>query len=110
MKYILFIFAVYFLALSIMPCTDVQNTDPLFSSFQTEQLQENHNHAHAQDLCGPFCLCDCCGVIPGFVFQFRTYSFSIPETEELKQIITYNNPHIVSGFYGNIWQPPQINS
>lgn len=108
MRLFVFIFSTYLLALSIMPCTDMQNGQDDRSSHQLEQTRDNHSDS--SDLCSPFCLCSCCGTVSENLLQFEAFDFSKAKTNATLQLTSYYNPYFIAGFYGNIWQPPKVNS
>ncbi|MCC7244415.1 MAG: hypothetical protein IT269_01945 [Saprospiraceae bacterium] len=64
MKFFCYIFSLYFLALSTMPCTDVHDMNPAagneLASISTNS-HENCPHEKGNDDCSPFCVCSCCG-------------------------------------------------
>ena len=102
MKLFAFFMAFHILALSIMPCNDVHND---CSSFKTKsQITQNENHNHKSDhndLCSPFCSCDCCQTV--MVINFTNTSIKI------KNLFIESDVKIANhNFYGNIWQPPKI--
>jgi hypothetical protein len=68
---------------------------------------DNHSHEKDNDLCAPFCVCNCCGQQILNYNQEITFEFSKIATEITTQIPTYKSI-LTSNFYGSIWQPPQI--
>jgi hypothetical protein len=64
MKFFCYIFSLYFLALSIVPCTDIHamngSESAELASFSTDS-HENCPHENGSDFCSPFCVCSCCG-------------------------------------------------
>ncbi|MCO5247510.1 MAG: hypothetical protein M9887_00960 [Chitinophagales bacterium] len=95
--------SIYLLALSCMPCNDV---DVLYTDAQVCLTdQANHDHHEHTDACSPFCACACCHV----------NSIEPPHTDFVVQIpeITDKNVHTYYQFFIqdydlNIWQPPKI--
>lgn len=60
MRWVLFFFSMYLLALSVMPCSDttVSEGDTVTS---ISDANTEHHHAHQLvDTCSPFCSCACC--------------------------------------------------
>jgi hypothetical protein len=69
--------------------------------------EKSHNHDKENDLCSPFCSCNCCGTQILNFNQEITFEFRKVFTEITTQIPTYKSI-LTSNFYGSIWQPPQI--
>ncbi|MEN2412404.1 DUF6660 family protein [Flavobacterium mesophilum] len=106
MKWIAVFLSIYLMALSNLPCADMEVNSALHKTAQFSS-EANHSHDKDNDLCSPFCACNCCGAqvlsyLSATVFEFpKTYhQISIP-------LPSYNSVFI-SDFYGSIWQPPQI--
>jgi hypothetical protein len=102
-----FIFSIYLVALSCLPCADIEVNSLAHSSPEVAANHDDHSHDKESDLCSPFCICNCCGqqilnfsqeIAP----QFRKIALEINT-----QIPTYKSI-LTSNFYGSIWQPPQI--
>lgn len=108
MKIINFILSIYLVALSCLPCADMEESSLSHLSSEIAQNHEGHTHDKESDLCSPFCSCNCCGSITLiFVsqlnFELIPFSTSLIEAKET----FYISKHF-SNFYGSIWQPPQI--
>jgi len=94
------------MALSNMPCADMEVNSAMHKTAQFSS-EENHSHDKENDLCSPFCACNCCGV--------QILSYQTPITFEFPkacnpisiQLPSYNSL-LASNFYGSIWQPPQL--
>lgn len=102
------IFTIYITTLVVVPCSDLDN-----HCQEETNLADNaeHNHDHdSDDTCTPFCCCTCCGV----QITFMNYQLSKIETEQTQEHISekvaieYISSH--STYFGEIWQPPQINA
>lgn len=102
-----FLFSLYIITLSCLPCADIEVNSLAHSFPEVAENFDNHSHDKENDLCPPFCICNCCGQqILNFnekiTFEFRTISIEIrTQIPNYKSIPTSN-------FYGSIWQPPQI--
>ncbi|MEH6679500.1 MAG: DUF6660 family protein [Sediminicola sp.] len=59
MKLITVILSFYFLALNIVPCSDMEGTDDDGPMIAVNGFGEEHPHGSG-DLCSPFCQCHCC--------------------------------------------------
>jgi hypothetical protein len=107
MKIANFILSIYLILLSCLPCADTDVKSLAHTSIELSQNAENHSHDTANDLCPPFCVCNCCGV------QFLSYQptilfdFSVATTRIEIVLPTYKSI-FSSNFFGSIWQPPQI--
>ena len=61
MKYLAFLFSVYLLALSFVPCSDTAEThDKDATSKIASHSDSTHSHEGTGDICSPFCACACC--------------------------------------------------
>jgi hypothetical protein len=105
-KWIAIILAVYLITLSSMPCADleVNSSAHKIAQFSSE---ENHSHNKQNDLCSPFCACNCCGAQVLSYQANITFDFSIISALIIKALPTYKS-RLSSNFFGSIWQPPQI--
>ena len=86
MKYFCYIFSLYFLALNLMPCTDVHDLNILVGNEFASISKDNHSNCpqeEKQDFCSPFCGCSVCGQV-------------IIATKLVKWII---QPPIIHNFY-----------
>lgn len=70
--------------------------------------QDTHDHTES-DLCTPFCLCGCCGMVSGVVLQWNVYSL-VKKTFELSKPEIYYKSIFIPHYFGKIWQPPKINA
>lgn len=104
------ILALYMLALFMMPCADTYGKDlSLQPSRSTEIPQDNHDHTETQDLCTPFCLCGCCGLVSGVVLQWGVADMGRIRSFDLSKPKMYHKPAAIPCYFGDIWQPPKIN-
>lgn len=108
MKWLIMIFTLYISVLAISPCGDAENH---CDEKSTTTSSEEHNHDHdADDSCTPFCCCSCCGT----QMTITNYQLSKIQTELVNEHISekvsieYVSSH--STYFGEIWQPPQINA
>ncbi|WP_223705654.1 DUF6660 family protein [Flavobacterium potami] len=106
MKWIAIFLSVYLMALSNMPCADMEVNSAMHKTAQFAS-EDNHSHDKENDLCSPFCACNCCGIQ---VLSYQTpitFEFSKADPLILSPLPSYNSV-FVSNFYGSIWQPPQL--
>ena len=107
MRYFTFIFSLYLLVLTGVPCADMpihegENTD--FQLVATHDDTPSHLHL---DVCSPFCVCTCCQVLVDS-FSFNTFTIEAPiETIHPHSLPLYTEVW-VSAYYGNIWTPPKV--
>ncbi|WP_374463618.1 DUF6660 family protein [Chryseobacterium sp.] len=106
MNLLRWILAIYFMALSLMPCADVshpQNSGKIVSL----SVQENHSKEKG-DICSPLCACSCCQMT---VSAFKMDPlFEVPEQIPAyfsKKILFHKNDFAYQ-IYDPIWQPPKI--
>ncbi|WP_428229343.1 DUF6660 family protein [Flavobacterium sp.] len=106
MKWITIILSLYLMALSNMPCADLEvgSASHKMSQFSSDA---NHSHDKQNDLCSPFCACNCCGAQ---VLSYQlTPAFTFPVAYSIISVPLPNYTSVAaSNFYGSIWQPPQI--
>ncbi len=107
MKYIAFILVSYFMGMIMFPCSDDY---AVCKSTKSEiGIVYDHNHmADANDNCSPFCNCTCCHTTVDNKFLAKKKEDPKPLFKEKKFIFAHQN--FVPSYYGNIWQPPKINS
>lgn len=89
-----------------MPCADMEIASTMQSSKEISSKNDNHSHDKDNDTCSPFCVCSCCGN-QGFAnstsYNFLSFKKIIgTKVFEFQSTLTCN-------YFGNIWQPPQIN-
>lgn len=107
MKFLNIILSIYLVALSCLPCADMEVNSLAHSSSEVVANHDKHSHDKENDLCPPFCVCNCCGTQILNFNQEITFEFRKVFTEITTQIPTYKSI-LTSNFYGSIWKPPQI--
>jgi hypothetical protein len=90
-----------------MPCADKEANSFAYKTAHFSASDRDHSHDKQNDLCSPFCICNCCGVqvlsyASAIVFEFPVLVKSIKST-----LPSYTSV-FASNFCGSIWQPPQI--
>ncbi|MDO6809484.1 hypothetical protein Q4603_12720 [Zobellia galactanivorans] len=81
MKLLTFILSFYFLALNVVPCSDME---PLADGQVSVVADSGDGYGHAlNDLCSPFCHCHCCHThtVSFEIFSFEPFQPSIPQEE-----------------------------
>ncbi|MDZ7614743.1 MAG: DUF6660 family protein [Flavobacteriaceae bacterium] len=109
MKLVTYIISIYLIALSCMPCVDMEVNS---AEHKKNEITSNHNekssdHDKENNLCPPFCSCNCCGSQTVSYFKITSFSFLIVTKKIKTQLPSYTSK-FASNFYGSIWQPPQI--
>ena len=105
MKIFAFLLALFFLALTVVPCSDTTKflgeKVCMAEDVHLEQGQDEH-----EDLCTPFCVCNCCGMSMA-VSQIKNL---LPEKIFLlvKADITESGYGYSLLFNAGVWHPPKI--
>jgi len=98
----------YFIALLIMPCSDVK-AQPVENNYSQISMHTEDSHSHnIDDGCSPFCFCSCCQIT---VTAFKMEPFlEVPVQVKayFSNKILFDRNNIVYQFYNHIWQPPKI--
>lgn len=105
MKWISTILLLYILALLLVPCSDVYN-----NCTDTNSKFQEASHSHSQDNddhCTPFCQCSCCSVSV-IKIQFKLPDFNLPQHFYTAKKTVIKDCQIISGYFGNIWEPPKF--
>jgi hypothetical protein len=106
-KWITTIISIYLIALSCLPCADMEVNSPAHALTALSSSNEKHSHDKENDLCPPFCVCNCCGAQLLSYIPVISFGFNIVSTIITISLPTYKSI-LSSNFYGSIWQPPQI--
>ena len=107
MKFFTFIFAIYIMVLSVIPCSDVHN-ECSDTKANTELAHNHDNQQDQDDNCSPFCFCACCGTSV-IVLDSLPLSLQVPVFFPTTTKVALRSFFFVSNFYGDIWQPPKVN-
>jgi hypothetical protein len=106
-KFLYVILSLYLVLLSSLPCADVEVNTSAYTEMASTSNQDEHSHDKEDDLCSPFCICNCCGSQITHYLQVVMIDFPILSKPIKTQLPTYKFL-FASNFYGSIWQPPQI--
>lgn len=111
MKYFCYLLSLYFLALSIMPCTDVHAMNESASEELAGISDHDHQdcpHEKEQDYCPPFCVCNCCGqLLVATKFQKWSVPPLLSANFKSKNSFFYlQNWH--SEYLRSVFHPPQV--
>lgn len=107
MKLLNYILSIYLIALSCLPCADIEVSNTAHKASEIVHTQEKHSHDKENDLCSPFCSCNCCGSQIVTYFKAVSYNFTVVSKGIKTQLPSYTS-QLTSNFFGSIWQPPQI--
>ncbi len=103
MRIFTFIFSLFILVLSIVPCSDDENCNEA----NIELSSDHADHDHEEDSCTPFCTCSCCSCA-GFVFLALKFHVTLQEAKILSPAVTINNSDFISNYFNSFWQPPKL--
>lgn len=100
------------MVLFIMPCADMNEKDVIHNHEHSTEIshQDAHNRTETQDLCTPFCVCGCCGIVAGVVLQWNIFEIGKAKTFDLSKPTVYYKTVFIPHYFGEIWQPPKINA
>ena len=109
MKLLNYILSIYLIALSCLPCADMEVSSAAHKAVEisSNHDEKSHNHDKENDLCSPFCSCNCCGSQIVSYFKVLSFNFAVVSKTIKTQLPSYTSK-FASNFYGSIWQPPQI--
>ena len=107
MKFLNYILSIYLVALSCLPCADLEESSAAHRAIEMASNHEHHSHDKENDLCSPFCSCNCCGSQIVSYFKMVSYNLAVVSKTITTQLPTYTSK-FTSNFFGIIWQPPQI--
>ena len=104
MKVIAFILSILVFIMAISPCADYEMILHAQEHVLSESHDQGHDHSHHNnDLCTPFCTCQCCGTsitVPDIVYFSDLKNYSLYSVSEYF-ITEYN--HI---YTDGVWRPP----
>lgn len=106
MKYFCFIFSLYFLALSLMPCTDDHTTTKSSVEMHVSKLTCHTNDSNT-DFCSPFCGCATCGQVLA-IPKFFKWTFNSPIALNFTEKNSFHfSQDWQSAYLKGIFKPPQ---
>jgi hypothetical protein len=103
MRYLAFIFSLYFTFLALLPC---QDREDMMVNADHVSIQKSHavNDEHGQETCPPFCTCTCCSTARQLTLPVSISIFS--------ESVCHSYPDFaipaIQKQPVKIWQPPQI--
>ncbi|WP_262245836.1 DUF6660 family protein [Parapedobacter soli] len=111
MKVFSSILALFMMALFLMPCADIYEKNVFNNQEHSTEITHQDTHDHTEsDLCTPFCLCGCCGIVSGVVLQWNIFNIGKIKSFDLSKPKVYYKSIFISRYLGEIWQPPKINA
>ncbi|MGC4042045.1 MAG: hypothetical protein QM710_14975 [Flavobacterium sp.] len=107
MKLMCLLLSFYIFALAATPCVDIESESAAHKTVSCTTEKDNHSHDKNNDMCSPFCICNCCGqltltYVPTIIFDFQAPFTEIRTSNPIYASVFHSN------FYGSIWQPPQL--
>lgn len=105
MKNLVFLFAIVFACLAVLPCKDgaASHGDCATEMNGHEAGDQHHEDETASDLCSPFCSCHCCQIHKvGIVASEAVLIPLISEDED-----AFIPARLSQKFY-SIWHPPKV--
>lgn len=95
------------MALSLMPCEDVQKQSGSNYTQQSFSIEESHSKDKG-DICSPLCVCNCCQItVAAFKLDALIEVPTQVQTYFSKKIL-FDKNNFAYQVYDNIWQPPKI--
>lgn len=104
MRILSYILAIWVLFINVIPCLDSTDKDVLGEETHLyAEASHNHNSDGAEnDLCSPFCVCNCCHSY-SLVVAFKTSFTPVSETE-MANCYTSSSPQVQ---HFDIFHPPK---
>lgn len=109
MKFLNYILSIYLVALSCLPCADIEarSADNMPAGISYSHEKESHSHDKESDMCSPFCTCSCCGSLIVGYLKIADFNFEVASKSIRTKLTSYTSK-FTSSFFGSIWQPPQL--
>lgn len=100
-QYCIIFTALQIFILSLMPCNDAHAAvEDSFIAYTTSQ----DHHADDEDMCPPFCNCNCCSISLALL-KPEAFNF----ISQVQQLLNDNITQIpTASAHHNVWQPPRI--
>lgn len=104
MKHLIFIFAVIFATLAVLPCPDAFASEKECDrELSAHEADDRHQDETANDLCSPFCSCQCCHLQ---ALIMETFIMPLgPLTDPAKDQFI---PTLFPTEYITVWHPPKV--
>ncbi|SIQ70066.1 DUF6660 family protein [Chryseobacterium sp. RU33C] len=107
MNLLRWILAIYFMALSLMPCEDTSH--PLNSGDNKIALSIHGVHSTERgDICSPLCACSCCQITVSAFKMDPLLEISEQIPAYFSKKILFHKNDFAYQIYDPIWQPPKI--
>ena len=107
-KVLRLILTIYFIALLVMPCSDVKAQSSVTSSSQISINTSDSHSDESDDSCSPLCFCSCCQInMTGFNIE-PLVQLPAPINVYFSKKILFHKNNISYKVYDHIWQPPKI--
>ncbi|WP_415324909.1 DUF6660 family protein [Chryseobacterium sp. MMS23-Vi53] len=99
---------IYFMVLSLVPCSDVHAQSPSINEVLQVTFQTDTHSKDKSDVCSPLCSCNCCQIT---VTSFKSDPLiEFPEQVQayFSKKILFRKNNFAYQVYDHIWQPPKI--
>ena len=106
MEIFIYLLSLYFTAINVLPCADLETPIILLSSSKDISLNENHYHKQENDLCLPFYNRNCCGILMLNCNQVDLIFLNI--ISKITSLLPSNQSPSIVVFNKNIWQSTKI--
>ena len=107
MKILNIILSIYIVILTAYPCADKHRDFDNMVEIDFSQKHNDHSHSNDNDLCSPFCVCNCCGQQTLSFIEVQSFNFLV-QFKEIKTSVSFYKSISFSNFHKSIWQPPQL--
>ncbi|MFB6457980.1 DUF6660 family protein [Chitinophaga sp. Hz27] len=102
MKLFVYIFSIYIVLLSCLPCNDAAAVNDQLKQELVHSTDTDHPHSQP-DFCSPLCICSCCNVqvMPVTIHTYVPYHISSSHIFPSFQSDLYTARSM------DVWQPPR---
>ncbi|SKB94518.1 hypothetical protein SAMN05660477_01985 [Soonwooa buanensis] len=107
-KFLRLILTIYFIALLLMPCSDVKAQSEVRDNHQISMNADNSHSKEKDDPCSPFCLCSCCQIKISTFNCEKLLQIPVQSKIYFSKKILFQKNNIAYQVYDHIWQPPKI--
>ena len=102
------IFVLYFVALILMPCTDIHASDPASFGASITTEHDSCPHEKETDFCSPFCICSCCGQVVLVTVTDRDQARKSNTFMVESELISTDTPSFQSEYLDRLFHPPKV--
>ena len=103
MKWFVYIFSCYLLAITCLPCADTDCKEETVTVIATTH-QDEHHQGDEEKSCSPFCYCSCCQTV--CTTKYFPIVMLVPfQSDKKEQSVIHS---VLQDNPSAIWQPPKI--